>query len=145
VITNRSAPGATIVPILIYADVARAIDWLRDAFGFTERLRAAHGGVVSHAQLVAGDGALMMGRQGAEFRPPRAGEVQQYVLVAVDELDAHFERAKRAGARIVQPPHDTPFGERQYTAEDPEGHRWTFSQTVADVAPERWGATIAVS
>ena len=142
-IVNRSAPAATVVPILIYADVARAIDWLRDAFGFTERLRADHGGVVQHAQLVVGDGAIMMGRQGAEYRAPRPGEVQQYVVVTVDDADAHFERAKKAGARIVQAPHDTPFGERQYTVEDPEGHRWTFSQSVADVAPERWGAKAA--
>ena len=144
-IVNQSAPAATVVPILIYADVARAIDWLKDAFGFAERLRAGRGGVVSHAQLIVGDGALMVGRQGAEYRPPRAGEVQQYVLVTVEGVDEHFERAKRAGARIVEAPHDTPFGERQYTAEDPEGHRWTFSQHVADVPPERWGATLAVS
>jgi len=124
VIVNQSAPAATVVPILIYADVARAIDWLKDAFGFAERLRAGRGGVVSHAQLIVGDGALM---------------------VAVEGVDEHFERAKRAGARIVEAPHDTPFGERQYTAEDPEGHRWTFSQHVADVPPERWGATLAVS
>ena len=123
-IVNQSAPAATVVPILIYADVARAIDWLKDAFGFSERLRAGRGGVVSHAQLIVGDGALM---------------------VAVEGVDEHFERAKRAGARIVEAPHDTPFGERQYTAEDPEGHRWTFSQHVADVPPERWGATLAVS
>ena len=123
-IVNQSAPAATVVPILIYADVARAIDWLKDAFGFAERLRAGRGGVVSHAQLIVGDGALM---------------------VAVEGVDEHFERAKRAGARIVEAPHDTPFGERQYTAEDPEGHRWTFSQHVADVPPERWGATLAVS
>ena len=143
-IVNQSAPRAKIVPILIYADVARAIDWLRDAFGFAERLRAARGGVVSHAQLVVGDGALMLGRQGAEYHAPRPGEVQQYVLVAVDGVDAHFERAKKAGARIVEVVHDTPFGERQYTAEDPEGHRWTFSESVADVAPEKWGGALAV-
>ena len=143
-VVNQSAPAATVVPILIYADVARAIDWLRDAFGFAERLRVDRNGVVCHAQLVVGDGAIMMGCQGAEYRPPRPGEVQQYLHVTVDDVGAHFERAKRSGARIVAPPHDTPFGERQYTAEDPEGHRWTFSQHVADVAPEQWGATPAV-
>jgi len=143
VVVNQSAPAATVVPILIYADVAKAIEWLRDAFGFTERLRVDRNGVVFHAQLVVGDGAIMMGRQGAEYRPPRPGEVQQYVHVTVDDVDAHYDRAKGSGARIVEAPHDTPFGERQYTAEDPEGHRWSFSQHVADVPPEKWGATLA--
>jgi uncharacterized glyoxalase superfamily protein PhnB len=65
-------------------------------------------------------------------------------VVHVDDVDEHYEQAKRFGARIVQPPDDQPFGERQYTAEDPEGHRWTFSQSVADVLPGQWGATLAV-
>jgi uncharacterized glyoxalase superfamily protein PhnB len=145
VIVNQSAPAATVVPILIYADVARAIDWLAQAFGFRERLRAERNGVVGHAQLIVGDGAIMLGRQGAEYHAPRPGQVQQYVHVTVENVDAHFERARSAGARIVQPPHDMPFGERQYVAEDPEGHRWVFSQHVADVPPESWGATVANS
>ena len=142
-IVNQSAPAATVVPILIYADVGKAIEWLCGAFGFTERLRAEHGGIVGHAQLVVGDGAVMLGRQGAEYHVPRRGEVTQYVHVTVDDVDRHFEHAKRSGAHIVQPPHDTPFGERQYTAEDPEGHRWTFSQHVADVPPQQWGAKLS--
>ena len=85
----------------------------------------------------------MLGLRGGPFRPPRRGELAQYVHVNVDDVDQHFERAKRFGARIVEPPTDMPFGERQYTAEDHEGHRWTFSQHVADVAPEEWGATAA--
>lgn len=64
VIVNQSAPAATVVPILIYADVAKAIEWLCGAFGFVERLRAERNGVVGHAQLVVGEGALMLGRQG---------------------------------------------------------------------------------
>lgn len=142
-VVNQSAPAASVVPILIYADVAKAIDWLSAAFGFKERLRAERQGIVGHAQLVVAGGAIMLGRQGAEYHPPRPGEVQQYVHVTVENADAHFERAKNAGARIVQPPHDMPFGERQYTAEDPEGHRWTFSQHIADVPPQAWGAVVA--
>src|SRR5260221_1848872 len=80
-VLNRSAPRATVVPILVYEDVTAAIEWLCSAFGFTERLRAGAPGVVSHAQLTVGDGAIMLGRQGAEFRPPRTGEVSQYVTV----------------------------------------------------------------
>jgi uncharacterized glyoxalase superfamily protein PhnB len=142
-IVNQSAPAATVVPVLVYQDVGKAIEWLAAAFGFAERLRAEHGGGISHAQLVVGDGAIMIGRQGGEYRAPRPGEVHQYVHVTVDNVDAHFERAKRSGARIVSPPHDQPFGERQYTVDDPEGHRWTFSQHVRDVPPRDWGAKLA--
>jgi len=144
VIVNRSAPTATIVPLLIYEDVGKAIDWLGGAFGFAERLRAERNGVVGHAQLVVAEGAIMLGRQAGEYRAPRSGEVHQYLVVHVEDVDRHFERAKRFGARILEPPNDKPFGERQYTAEDPEGHRWTFSQHVADVPPQQWGATAAV-
>ena len=141
-VVNRSAPRATVVPVLVYEDVSAAIEWLCRAFGFTERLRAgAPGGVVSHAQLVVGDGAIILGRQGAEFRPPRSGEVNQYVTVHVDDVDRHYERSKAHGASIVKAPLDMPFGERQYTALDPGGHRWTFSQSIADVALEAWSAT----
>ncbi len=140
-IVNRSAPRATVVPILVYEDVEKAIDWLCATFGFKERLRAAGpGGSVAHAQLAIGDGAVMLGRPGGEFRSPRPGGVSQYVTVHVEDVNAHFEHARQRGARIVKPPTDMPFGERQYTVEDPWGHRWTFSQSIADVAPEAWGA-----
>ncbi|MGH8430217.1 MAG: VOC family protein [Solimonas sp.] len=133
-----------MVPILVYEDVGEAIDWLCGAFGFTERLRfAGRDGTIFHAQLAIAEGAVMLGRQGGEFRAPRDGEVTQYVHVAVEDVDRHFEQAKAFGARIVESPTDKPFGERQYTVYDPAGHRWTFSQHVADLAPEDWGATTA--
>jgi len=95
-VVNRSAPRATVIPILVYDDVAKAIDWLCDTFGFTERLRAAGpGGGVSHAQLAIAEGAVMMGRQGGEFRPPSPNEVSQYVLVHVEDVDGHFEHARQ--------------------------------------------------
>jgi uncharacterized glyoxalase superfamily protein PhnB len=143
-IINRSAPRATVVPVLVYEDVTAAIDWLCSTFGFRERLRAAApGGIVSHAQLEIGDCAVMLGRQGGEFRPPRPSEVTQYVTVHVGDVDSHFERSRQRGARIVKPPGNMPFGERQYTVEDIGGHRWTFSQSIADVDPAQWGATVA--
>ena len=85
----------------------------------------------------------MLGRQGAEFRPPRANEVSQYVTVHIEDVDKHFEHARQSGARILKSPADMPFGERQYTVEDLGGHRWTFSQSIADIVPEQWGATLA--
>ena len=63
-------------------------------------------------------------------------------MVRVEDADAHHERAVAAGARIVQPPTDYPYGERQYTAEDLAGHRWTFSQSLADVDPADWGGIL---
>lgn len=136
-VVNRSAPRATVVPILVYQDVGKAIDWLCGTFGFKERLRAAGpDGSITHAQLDIAEGAVMLGREGAEFRPPRPNETSQYVHVHVEDVDEHFEHARRCGARILQAPADKPFGERQYTVEDLGGHRWTFSQSIADVAPK---------
>jgi len=145
-VLNRSAPRATVVPILVYEDVTAAIEWLCSAFGFVERLRAgAPGGVASHAQLAIGDRAVMLCRSGAEFRPPRTGEVNQYVTVHVEDVDRHYERSRAYGALIVRAPMNMPFGERQYTAQDLGGHRWTFSQSIADVPFEEWGATPAAT
>lgn len=141
-LANQSAPTSAVVPIVIYTDVAKAIDWLSGAFGFRERLRAAgRDGVVSHAQLRAADGDLIIGRAGGPFTAPSVA-VHQYVLVAVENVDEHFERAKTFGARVVQPPENMPFGVRHYTVSDLDGHWWTFSQNVADVAPHEWGAVL---
>ena len=140
-IVNRSAPAATIVPVLIYDDVDKAIEWLCRVFGLSERLRASGaGGRITHAQLSIGNGDVIIGAAAAEFRSPRGDEVSQYVLAHVEDVNEHFEQAKRWGARIVHPPADMPFGERVYTVEDFAGHRWTFSESIADVAPEQWGA-----
>ncbi len=140
-VVNRSAPTAVVVPVLIYEDVAAAVDWLHGAFGFEERLRApGRDGRIVHAQLVVAGGAIMLGRAGAEFRPPTPGVVHQYVHVRIEGLDEHHARAVSFGARILHEPVDMPFGERQYVAEDPAGHRWTFTESVADVPPDAWGA-----
>src|SRR5262245_51602142 len=113
-VVNRSAPKASVVPVLVYEDVAKVVDWLCQVFGFTERLRAGPpGGTVSHAQLTVGESAIMCGRQGGDFTTPKGGGVSQYVVVHVDDVERHFERAKQGGARIVKPPADMPFGERQ--------------------------------
>ena len=142
-IKNRSAPSATVVPILIYEDVGEAIDWLSRAFGFAERLRAERDGIIGHAQLEVADGAIMLGRQGGPYRVPERDTTSAYVHIAVGDVDGHFEHARKFGASIVQPPTDMPFGVRQYTARDPAGHWWTFSENIADVAPEEWGARSA--
>jgi uncharacterized glyoxalase superfamily protein PhnB len=133
---NRSIPASTVIPVLVYPAVCEAVAWLSAAFGFEERLRIGEG---HRAQLRYGDGDLIVADVRADRRPPRAGEVAQYVTVRVDDARAHCERAREHGARILMEPTDFEYGERQYSAEDHAGHQWTFSETLADVAPEDWG------
>jgi uncharacterized glyoxalase superfamily protein PhnB len=136
--SNRSIPPATVIPVLIYPDVREAVEWLGTAFGFVERLQI---GENHRSQLTFGDGAVIVGDVRYDRRPPRAGEVTHSVMVRVEDAKTHCERARAHGARILMEPTDFEYGERQYTAEDPAGHQWTFSETLADVAPEEWGGT----
>jgi uncharacterized glyoxalase superfamily protein PhnB len=134
--TNRSIPRSAVIPVLIYPDVRQAVAWLTDAFGFAERVRI---GENHRSQLSFGDGAVIVGDVRHDRRPPRPGEVTHSVVVRVDAVDVHCERAREQGATILMEPTDFEYGERQYTAEDPAGHQWTFSETLRDVAPEEWG------
>ena len=136
---NRSLPSAVVAPILIYPDVREAVAWLSSAFGFVERVRI---GDSHRSQLVVGDGAVIIGDVRNDRRPPRQGEVTHSVLVRVEDVAVHYERARSHGARIVMEPTDFEYGERQYTAEDPAGHQWTFSETLDDLAPEAWGGIL---
>ena len=133
---NRSIPSAAVIPVLIYPDVREAVDWLVGAFGFAERVWI---GENHRAQLSFGDGALIVGDIRGDRRAPREGEVTHSVVVRVEDAAAHCEHAREHGAQILTEPTDYPYGERQYNAEDPWGHQWTFSQTLADVSPEEWG------
>jgi uncharacterized glyoxalase superfamily protein PhnB len=135
---SRTTGAASIVPELVYADVGEAVDWLCEAFGFAELWRA--GG--HRARVASGNGALIVADADAQYGravPHRTGVHSHAVMVKVDNVDAHCDRARQRGARIVSPPADYPYGERQYTAEDLAGHRWTFTQAIADLAPEDWG------
>jgi uncharacterized glyoxalase superfamily protein PhnB len=136
--SNRSIPAATVIPVLIYPDVRAAVAWLSAAFGFAERVRI---GEDHRSQLSVGDGAVIIGDVRHDRRPPRRGEVTHSVMVRVQNARAHCERAREHGARILMEPVDFEYGERQYSAEDLAGHHWTFSETLADVAPEEWGGT----
>jgi uncharacterized glyoxalase superfamily protein PhnB len=136
VIVNRSVPGSAVIPVLTYDDVAEASEWLCRAFGFRERLRIGD----HRVQLVYGDGAVIL-TAGRTERRVATNPVTHQVHVRVDDADRHHEQAKRSGARILQPPTNYPYGERQYSALDLAGHHWTFSQSIADVDPATWGAT----
>lgn len=126
-------PRADVIPELAYADVERACDWLCTAFGFTLRWRA--GG--HRAQLNVGSGAIIV-REGG----PAAPDATHSLMVRVDDVRQHHDRAARHGARILAAPTDFPYGERQYAAVDLDGHVWTFSQSIADVDPASWGAVV---
>jgi uncharacterized glyoxalase superfamily protein PhnB len=134
-VRNRSVPAARVIPVLTYPDVPEASRWLCEAFGFRERLRIA----THRAQLAYGDGAIILTN-----RAPDADGVPGsfcHVHIAVDDARAHHDHAVEHGATILQEPTDFPYGERQYTAVDPGGHNWVFSESIADVEPEDWGGT----
>ena len=133
---NRSIPRSGVVPVLIYPDVRAAVAWLEEAFGFSERVRV---GEDHRAQLAAGEGAVIVADVRHAQVPPSGGVATHLVMVRVEDAVAHCARAEAAGAGVVDPVTDHVYGERQYTAVDPWGHRWTFSQTLEDVAPEDWG------
>jgi PhnB protein len=117
-----------IAPYLLYEDGAAAIDFLTKAFGFEEVMRAEEDGVVNHAELRLGDDSVMLGYPGEDYKSPRAADhYTALVHVYVDDVDAHFERARGAGAEIVQEPTDQEYGDRRYDAKDPEGHFWSFA------------------
>jgi uncharacterized glyoxalase superfamily protein PhnB len=139
---NRSIPSAVVVPVLIYPDVREAVSWLSAAFGFAERVRI---GENHRSQLSVGDGAVIVADVRHDRRAPRPGEATHSVLVRVDDARAHCDRAREHGARITMEPTDFEYGERQYAAEDPAGHQWTFSETLADIAPEEWGGELVAS
>ncbi len=124
------------MPVLIYPDVRAAVAWLEEAFGFVERVQIGDG---HRSQLSFGAGAVILGDVRGERVPPRPGEATHSVMVRVEDVDAHCERARAHGAIVLAEPRDFPYGERQYNAQDFAGHQWTFSQTVADIAPEQWG------
>ena len=126
---NRSVPAVSVIPELPYPDVREAAEWLCRAFGFRERLQIGD----HRAQLVYEDGAVIV-IQG------EAGP--SHLLVRVEDADAHRAQAEAAGAKIRSEPTDWPYGERQYSAEDPGGHIWTFSESIADVDPADWGGTL---
>jgi PhnB protein len=127
-----------ITPYLLYEDVAGALEWLTRAFGFRERMRIpGPDGKVGHAEMELADGIIMMGCPGPQYQnPKRVGHVTQNLYVYVDDVDKHFEKAKKEGATILEEPKDQFYGDRRYGAVDLEGHHWYFAQHVRDVALE---------
>lgn len=119
-----------ITPYLYYEDVSKAMAFLAKAFGFKPfGPRSRRDGKIIHAAMKSGSNVVMMGRPPTAYRNPHhLGQTTQCLLMNVRGIDEHFERAVAAGARVLQPPGDTPFGTRRYGVTDPEGHEWYFSQ-----------------
>jgi PhnB protein len=121
---------AHVVPYLCYADAPAAIDFLCKAFGFEEQFRyPMPDGRIGHAELTCPSGGVMLASvwpEGGFASPLDLPAIHCMIHCSVDNTDAHYERAKAAGATITAEPSDQ-HGHRMYRATDPEGHRWIFA------------------
>jgi PhnB protein len=126
-------PDPQVVPYLLYADAGAAMDWLIKTFAFTERVRDKRSdGAVRHAELLLDSGGvIMLGSPGPGFRGPRElGEVTQMQCITVTDVPAHRDRAEAAGATVSEISIRANQA-RSYTVDDPEGHRWYFSEPLS--------------
>jgi uncharacterized glyoxalase superfamily protein PhnB len=135
-----------IVPFIGYEDAAAAIAWLERAFGFEENeaARYEHGGVITHAELDLDGATIFLSTPEGYVSPRRLRETSDLArhahdnpwvidghFVEVDDVGAHYERARAAGATILREPEEPPgIGQRIYSVEDLEGHRWMFGQRI---------------
>ena len=135
-------PRPTFASGLYYRDPRAALDWLEAAFGFERSMVISdNDGQLAHAEVSFGNGYFMLGSEWADFIASPAsvgGKNSQSLHVQLDSgIDAHCERARAAGAEILQEPLDEFYGDRTYRARDPEGHVWTFGQPVRRVTREQ--------
>jgi uncharacterized glyoxalase superfamily protein PhnB len=140
-ISNRSVPSDTVLPHIEYRDLQEAIVWLSKVFGFVEHYR--YGNPVSGAQMRVGNAWIMLRQARREETPKELGFGTQSLTVFMEDVVAHFQRAKSAGATIVEDLQETEYGELQYGAEDLDCHHWLFSRHARDVSPEHWGASVS--
>jgi uncharacterized glyoxalase superfamily protein PhnB len=116
-----------IFPALRYENGPAAVDFLGKAFGFEKQMVVpGPNGTIAHAQLKIGPGVIMLGSAGDETGTNPWATTKQGVYVYVADVDAHYRRAKAAGAEIVRDIADTEYGSREYSVRDPEGHLWSF-------------------
>jgi uncharacterized glyoxalase superfamily protein PhnB len=129
-----------IYPTFRYRDAAKMIDWLVEAFGFSVHAKYTDGDQVAHAQLAFGSSIIMLGSARDDTYGTMVGGPGENggksIYVAVDDADAHYARAKAAGARILEEPTDRDYGSRDFICADPEGNVWCFG-TYWPKAPEK--------
>ena len=131
--TSKPTVNTEIIPYIFYRDVPAAFDWLARAFGFAEEMRHATPSGM-HAQMMLDGQRIMMGQGSKEWRMLSARETglaTQGIFVYLADVDAHYERARAAGAEIVHPPRDESYG-RTYTARDLDLHLWFFTTPPAE-------------
>jgi PhnB protein len=130
----------TVTPYLIVNDGAKAIDFYCKALGATERMRlASPEGKIGHAELQLGDSVVMLADefpQMGALSPKSVGGSPVGLAIYVEDVDSRFERAVKAGAKVVRPVQDQFYGDRSGTLEDPFGHKWTIATHIEDVPPE---------
>lgn len=140
---NRAAPDSAVIPVLYYPEVRPAVEWLTTVLPFTERLRIGD----HRCQLSHGNGAVVVAHRGghADADPSTLQSPGAHsVMLRVTGIDALFERARAAGARVLAEPANHMYGERQCSFLDPWGRPWTLSETVFDSDPADWGGELLV-
>ena len=126
-----TAEPPRVYPTFRYRDAAAMIDWLQEAFGFTVRVRYMDGDKVAHAELAFGVSMIMVGSvrddaYGAKVGSPAGATGGKSVYIAVPDTDAVYDRARAAGATILEEPVDRGHGSREFICADPEGNVWSF-------------------
>ena len=140
---NSSVPTDSILPHVIYRNPAEAIAWLTSVFGFVEHYRYGDAASPSGAQMRAGQAWIMVrDARGSERTPAELGYGTQSLTIFIDDVKKHYAHTQAAGAKIVEEPHVTEYGEFQYAVLDLDGHHWLFSCHARDAAPESWGAKV---
>ena len=121
----------TVTPYLLYEDGEAAIDFATRGFGFREVDRMTGGAGGLHAELETPNGGrIYLGQPPQGFENPAKVGATSSVYVLLDDVDAHYEQAKAAGAEIIEELNDLPFGHRRYRCIDPQGHEWAFAQVI---------------
>lgn len=133
----------SLTSALCYRNPKAALDWLEKAYGFEPAMIISDAnGDIAHSEMRFGECLIMIGNEWTEdHRSPASigGKNTQTVHVHLEQdIDAHCERARKAGAEILMEPETQFYGDRTYRARDPEGHIWTFGQTIKQVSPEEW-------
>ena len=135
---NRTVPVDTVLPHVVYRNLAEAMAWLERVFGFREHYRYGDG--PNGAQMLVAKAVIQVRQaRDGEQTPRELGFGTQSLTVFVEDVDGHYARAKAGGAKIVEEPHETEYGEYQYGVEDLDGHHWLFARHARDMSPEDWG------
>jgi uncharacterized glyoxalase superfamily protein PhnB len=136
-----SVSADIVLPHIVYRDVGTPIQWLSRAFAFGEHYRYSES---SGAQMHLGDAWIMVRKaRPGEATPLQLGCWTQSLTVFMEDVEAHYKKAKAAGSKIIEELNETAYGEFQYGVEDLDGHRWLFARHARGVNPETWGAKLA--